>query len=57
MQEAFTGNFKKVTIEQHEFDYSPCLHIKTYRVAEVYGEGVIKFKKGLANYFNVNIIG
>lgn len=52
MQEAFTGEFIKCEIGGHTFDYSPCLHIKTWRVAEVYGKSVIEFKQGIASYFN-----
>jgi len=51
MKEAFTGKFVRVSLETIEFDYSPCLHIKTFRVAEVYGNRVTRFKKGLAAYF------
>ncbi len=51
MQAAFTGQFIKVNLQGFAFDYSPCLHIKTFRVAEVYGESVKLFKQGLSNYF------
>jgi len=51
MQEAFTGEFVKARIGDFEFDYSPCLHIKTWRVAEVYGDSVKKFKDGISAYF------
>ncbi len=51
MQGAFTGEFFKARFRGVEFDYSPCLHIKTFRVAEVYGESVKKFKEGLTAYF------
>lgn len=37
MKEAFTGEFMKIKTDLLEFDYSPCLHIKTFRVAETYG--------------------
>ncbi|MBI5892474.1 MAG: hypothetical protein HZB79_02300 [Deltaproteobacteria bacterium] len=51
MQSAFKGYFLKVKLEEVEFDYSPCLHIKTFRVAKVYGDSVKQFKKGIENYF------
>lgn len=51
MQEAFTGDFIKARIGGCSFDYSPCLHIKTWRVAEVYGESVNRFKSGISTYF------
>ncbi len=44
MKEAFTGNFKTVSIDKYKFDYSPCLHIQTFRVAETYGQKLFKFK-------------
>ncbi len=50
MQEAFTGRFKKAKLDGFEFDYSPCLHIKTFRVAETYGESIQKFKAGLKEW-------
>jgi uracil-DNA glycosylase len=55
MQGAFTGNFTRVTVsdgkELVDFDYSPCLHINTFRVAEVYGDSVKQFKNGVKGYF------
>lgn len=51
MQSAFNGNFIKAKVGDVEFDYSPCLHIKTFRVAEVYGDSVNIFKKSLLKYF------
>lgn len=50
MQEVFIGKFKKAKLKGFEFDYSPCLHIKTFRVAETYGESVRRFKTGLEDY-------
>ena len=47
MKEDFTGNFIKAKINEIEFYYSPCLHIKTFRVAETYGRQVFDFKNGL----------
>lgn len=52
MHNDFTGGFSRVRLSNFEFDYSPCLHIKTFRVADVYGERVAKFKKGVADYFS-----
>jgi uracil-DNA glycosylase len=50
MQEAFIGKFKKAELQGFKFDYSPCLHIKTFRVADTYGDSIKKFKDGLADY-------
>lgn len=47
MKEDFTGKFVKAKINDIEFNYSPCLHIKTFRVAETYGKQVFDFKKEL----------
>jgi len=54
MRAAFTGQFIKAKFNGFGFDYSPCLHIKTFRVAEVYGESVQRFKQGIVAYFNAN---
>ncbi|MBP6977467.1 MAG: uracil-DNA glycosylase family protein [Bacteroidales bacterium] len=54
MQGSFSGIFTRVSVKEVKFDYSPCLHIKTFRVAEVYGESVKTFKKEILNYFNIN---
>ena len=51
MQSAF-GNekgFFKTQISGFEFTYSPSLHIKTFRVAETYGQKIEKFKNTLLN--------
>ena len=48
MQDAFTWAFSRVTLDGNSFDYSPCLHIQTFRVAETYGESVAEFKRGLS---------
>lgn len=53
MKQAFTGRFFKVTLGGVEFDYSPCLHISTFRVAEAYGDAVKKFKTELKSYVSV----
>ncbi len=48
MQQAFTGEFSEVSIGGVSFDYTPCLHIQGFRVAETYGPRVDAFKRGLA---------
>jgi len=47
MQEAFTGEFVEARIGDVRFHYSPCLHIKTFRVSETYGNKVSQFKSNL----------
>lgn len=47
MKKDFSGDFVKAKIGNVGFYYSPCLHIKTFRVAETYGKQVFDFKKGL----------
>ena len=47
MKEAFTGEFIRASVRDVSFQYSPCLHIKTYRVAGTYGEQVKEFKRSL----------
>lgn len=47
MKEAFTGDFIKASVRTVSFQYSPCLHIKTYRVADTYGNQVEEFKINL----------
>ena len=49
MKNAFTGQFDKVSVNGFGFSYSPCLHTKTYRVADHYGDKVKKFKDTLRN--------
>ncbi len=51
MQGAFTGEFLPAHVGGYRFDYSPCLHISTWRVAEVYGDRVKRFKTGVSSYF------
>lgn len=48
MKDAFTGSFVRASMDDIEFDYTPCLHIQTFQVAETYGHRVDSFKKGLA---------
>jgi len=50
MEDAFTGRFIKVHFSGLDFDYSPCVHITTFRVAEVYGESVNIFKINMRAY-------
>lgn len=49
MQQAFgtSQGFFQVSWEGISFKYSPALHIKTYRVAEIYGDKVKNFKSAL----------
>ena len=54
INQAFIGKFYKVKINNFNFDYSPCLHMQTYRVAETYGKNIIYFKNGLNEYFKNN---
>ena len=49
MKEAFTGEFVKASVRTVSFQYSPCLHIKTYRVADTYGKKVEGFRNNLQN--------
>jgi len=49
MKEAFTGDFIKASVRNVSFQYSPCLHIKTYRVADTYGKKVEGFRNNLQN--------
>lgn len=51
MNKAFKGDFYKIKFDDFVFDYSPCLHIKTFRVAETYGEKIKLFKTGVSKYF------
>jgi uracil-DNA glycosylase len=44
MKEAFSGQFHSISINNFSTNYSPCLHIKTFRVAETYGRKVENFK-------------
>jgi uracil-DNA glycosylase len=52
MRQAFTGRFFKTLLEDVSFEYSPCLHIKTYRVAQTYGNAIREFQVGLRKHFN-----
>jgi len=49
MKGDFTGKFIKVKLGKTYFEYSPCLHIKTFRVAVTYGKQIFEFKSGLLN--------
>ena len=50
MSEDFTGHFVNVRLRNTSFLYSPCLHIKTFRVAEKYGNKVTLFKRRMKDY-------
>lgn len=52
MKNDFNGVLKKNKLNNtdYEFLYTPCLHIQTFRVAETYGDAVIKFKKNINSY-------
>lgn len=52
MKNAFGGKFVRARLQGFEFDYSPCLHIQTFRVAEKYGAKVEAFRKGIRAYFD-----
>ncbi len=51
MKDAFSGQFFRVRVNGMAFRYSPSLHIKTFRVAETYGQSVSAFKEGLEAFF------
>lgn len=51
MNKAFHGEFYRIIYNNISFDYSPCLHIKTFRVAETYGKKVKAFRRAILNYF------
>ena len=57
MKNAFTGRFVRARLHGFEFDYSPCLHIQTFRVAEKYGAKVEDFKRSLLTYFDKTSLG
>ena len=52
MKNAFKGALVRASLRGFEFDYSPCLHIQTYRVAEKYGARVESFKQSLLDYLS-----
>ena len=43
MKESFCGDFYSVTCNGFSFSYTPCLHIKTFRLARTYGNHLIQF--------------
>jgi uracil-DNA glycosylase len=51
MKQDFTGGFVKVRIKDTSFLYSPCLHIRTFRIADTYGEKIKEFKTNIRQYF------
>ncbi len=50
MRKDFTGMLSKVRVGKTSFFYSPCLHIRTFRVADTYGEKVKDFKINIKQY-------
>ena len=47
MKDAFTGMFQEARLKGTRFQYSPCLHIKTFRVADIYGKRIQPFRVSL----------
>jgi uracil-DNA glycosylase len=55
MKKDFTGSFSKVRVGETSFLYSPCLHIRTFMIADVYGDKTKEFKMNLKRFFrNLN---
>jgi uracil-DNA glycosylase len=54
MNAAFTGRFIKAEFCSFQFDYTPCLHIQNFRVAESYGDKVKTFKQGISAYLDAD---
>jgi uracil-DNA glycosylase len=52
MRKAFTGTFNKVRVGETSFLYSPCLHIRTFVIADIYGEQTKEFKMNIKRYFH-----
>jgi uracil-DNA glycosylase len=52
MRDDFTGTFSKVRIRETSFLYSPCLHIRTFRIADTYGDKIKEFKISVKRYFH-----
>jgi uracil-DNA glycosylase family 4 len=48
----FTGSFSKVRVGKTSFLYSPCLHIRTFMIADVYGEKTKEFRMNIKRYFH-----
>ena len=55
MKKAFNGSLYSLVTSGHRFDYSPCLHIKTFRVAETYGPSVARFRIELQSYLKTRL--
>lgn len=51
MKDAFIGELKPARLNGFQFQYSPLLHIQTYRVAVTYGKKVIDFKNMISKTF------
>ncbi len=52
MRTDFTGTFNKVRVEKTTFLYSPCLNIRTFRIADTYGDKTREFKLNVKRYFH-----
>lgn len=55
MTKAYDGVFEQAKMKDSDtiFHYSPCLHIKTFRVAITYGDKAQRFKKEIRNILKV----
>ncbi|MDH4227044.1 MAG: uracil-DNA glycosylase family protein [Deltaproteobacteria bacterium] len=49
----FGGKFFRARYKKLNFDYSPCLHISTFRTANKYGWPISRFKSNLAKMLGV----
>jgi uracil-DNA glycosylase len=52
MRKDFTGSFSRVRVGETSFLYSPCLHIRTFMIADVYGDKTKEFKMNMNRYFH-----
>jgi uracil-DNA glycosylase len=52
MKQDFTGEFSKVRVGKTSFLYSPCLHIRTFKMVDTYGERIKEFKTNIKQYFH-----
>jgi uracil-DNA glycosylase family 4 len=52
MRKDFTGTFSKVRVGEISFLYSPCLHIRTFKIADAYGDKIKEFKINIKRYFH-----
>jgi uracil-DNA glycosylase len=51
MRKDFTGSLSKVRVGDTSFLYSPCLHIRTFMIADSYGDRTKEFKMNIKRYF------